>query len=651
MHSLKSHIFKKKNLLIALIGFVSIALVLATHYFKPPSDIPDTLKLLYLNKNSVSTPLFRMQPQQTYSLAMPELSLTMSELSLNSPELSLDLPELSLSKTSEPMHLMVTPENLDVDLLLEQLTYLSQYTPLITVSLISTELSDEAYINFASSLHVRLQTLSPAQIELIWYPKDVTKLVDYDMSIVENIGVVIESSDDLSRLEQIYSHFSESKNFYIRDCISHFYKNNVSKAAQEINTVYHLLAVQYPRVTTIFSPYRTHSLFPDDTYYLDTHSADYNTLCSIYYHLAHKPWITFSYEDVSNISPYQELTSDSKIFGEVEIILNPCSNILSNIPGKKSTSTNATYLTYKINEQVIPVQAYYPYLIDLDTSLYPAGISRIKASSYTKDNELVETQSIDVEIVNSPNLTRSKRIPNSYSVDLQPIYKKEYIPVLMYHSILEQVSEEEQNSCVEISVFDSQIKALIDNGYTPINFKVLKDYILGIGGLPEKPILITMDDGYLNNYTNAYPIYKKYGVQATLFVSPYYMSEENTERHFGWKAAKEMEESGLIDIQSHGYNHTPFPYLSLKELKYHISHSFGLIQQHLGARDTFVVACPQFRNTSHTRKLLTSLGIDFQMTKLAKTGTVLSTSNMKRINVPNTMTPSELITKLESLTM
>ena len=129
MHLLKSHIFKKKNLFISLIGFVSIALVLATHYSRPPSDIPDTLKLLYLNKNSVSTPLFRMQPQQTYSLAMPELSLTMSELSLNSPE-------LSLPKTDEPMHLMVTPENLDVDLLVEHLTYLSQYTPLITVSLI-----------------------------------------------------------------------------------------------------------------------------------------------------------------------------------------------------------------------------------------------------------------------------------------------------------------------------------------------------------------------------------------------------------------------------------------------------------------------------------------------------------------------------------
>ena len=223
----------------------------------------------------------------------------------------------------------------------------------------------------------------------------------------------------------------------------------------------------------------------------------------------------------------------------------------------------------------------------------------------------------------------------------------------MYHSILDTVTEENQNSCVEVDAFESQIKGLLEAGYTPINFKTLKDYLEHKSGLPKKPILITMDDGYLNNYEKAYPIYQKYNVEATLFVSPYYMLEENTGRHFGWEAAKEMEASGLIDIQSHGYNHTAFPYLSMKDLQYHISQSFGLLEKNLGPRDVFVVACPQFRNTPSTRKLLSSLGIDFQMTKLAWVGTGLTEPdpcNLKRINVPNTMSSEELIQKLNTLT-
>ncbi len=122
--------------------------------------------------------------------------------------------------------------------------------------------------------------------------------------------------------------------------------------------------------------------------------------------------------------------------------------------------------------------------------------------------------------------------------------------------------------------------------------------------LPEKPILITMDDGYLNNYEYAFPIYKKYNLQATLFVSPFYMHEDNTERHFGWKAAEEMEASGLIDIEPHGYDHTAFTYLTKRDLRYHVSQGLGLIEQRLGKRDVYVLACPQFRINNAAKKFL-----------------------------------------------
>ena len=246
--------------------------------------------------------------------------------------------------------------------------------------------------------------------------------------------------------------------------------------------------------------------------------------------------------------------------------------------------------------------------------------------------------------------SRSARSLESFPLSSKMHYASGYIPILMYHTISDVVAPEDENSCVTTALFDAQMKALLDNGYTPINFKVLHDYLNGKSGLPDKPLLITMDDGYLNNYTNAYPIYKKYNIPATLFVSSYFMKDENTERHFGWNAAREMEASGLVDIQSHGYNHTPLPYLSLKDVKYHISRSKGLIEKNLGERDVFVVAYPQFRNTRYTKRLLSKIGVDLQITNLIKQGTGLNPTSLKRINVPNTMSPDELIATLEGFT-
>ncbi len=667
--------FKKhKFLFLSVIGLFILSFIMATWLFIPPRDAVDDLDLLYLDTTADEAPLFRMHPQQTYYLdsawtePSPSSEITSEAAEVEPSPTDIAEPSLLVEPSVEaawaepslintpsdmPLHLMVTVDEdfSNIEQLVTQLAATEKYVPYISLSLIPDGISDEVYIEFASMVHRALQSYALKKVKIIWYPPNEDNLSLYDLDIVENVGVVIQSTEDISMLDKVYSHFSDSATLYVRDAISHFFKDDVSKAVQTINAMYYLMAARYPKIDTIFSPYRTHTAFSNDAYYLDSASPDYATLCAIYYQLANKSWITFSNDVVSNESPYKSLESYTVLSGQVEMILAPHSDLLSNIPGQAQHSTEATYLTYKLDELMIPVQTYYPYVLHLDTTKYANGVSRIKASSYNPNNEVIETQSVDIEISNPVLEMRSNRVASHYSLEEKVIYNTGYIPILMYHSILDSVSEEEQNSCVETSVFESQIKGLLEAGYTPINFKTLKDYTDGMGGLPEKPILITMDDGYLNNYTHAYPIFQKYNVPATLFVSPYYMSKENTKRHFGWKAAREMEASGLIDIQSHGYNHTPFPYISLKELRYHISHSFGLIEQNLGARDVYVVACPQFRNTLYTRKLLTSLGIDLQITKLIKRGTVLDTSNLKRINVPNTMTPEELISKIESVTM
>lgn len=692
---------KKKHLLVGAIGIFMLLASLSIRDSLPPLDISDELELLYLNESSNLAPTFRMQAQQTYDLktgfkhfplTMPEslaasdlsptskstqslqdLSLTdkssqsLQDLSLTNKS-SQSLQDLSLTDKSSqssqdlsltdkssqslqnlsPLHIMteVNSESKITSDLIHTLTVLNQTFSSVTLSLIPDKLDEKSYISFGKKIDTLLKKNHLDKITLIWYPQDMKSLHLYDSKLFNNIGIVIKDSDDVFILKQVYDHFASSAALYVRDDIIHYCDNDISKVTKEINNLYYLLAVQYPKITTIFSPYIKNDLFPVDEYYLDHSSDDYLTLSGLYEKLILKPWLTASStENTSNISYYQPLNSYDEVSGKLEIILSPTANIFDSSP--------FSYLEYKIDDKYIAIQHTYPYLIHIDTTAHPNGISRLKLSSYENNNKLLKSQCLDIKINNALSQTRASRISTNYPLDSKPIYASNYIPILMYHSVLDTVSAEEQNSCVEIDVFEAQIKALLEAGYTPINFKTLKDYLEQKSGLPEKPIIITMDDGYLNNYENAYPIYQKYNIEATLFVSPYYMNEENTERHFGWSAAREMEASGLIDIQSHGYDHTPFPYISLKDLQYHISHSFGLIEKNLGPRDVFTIACPQFRNTSSTRRLLTALDIDFQITNLAWVGTgltKLNPSNLKRINVPNNMSPEELVQKITILT-
>ena len=89
------------------------------------------------------------------------------------------------------------------------------------------------------------------------------------------------------------------------------------------------------------------------------------------------------------------------------------------------------------------------------------------------------------------------------------------IPILMYHSI----SYEKGNTVrVPKENFKEQMKYLKDNNYTTLNLDELYIYMKTGKIIPKKPIVITFDDGYKDNYTNAYPILKEFKLKATVFV-------------------------------------------------------------------------------------------------------------------------------------
>jgi len=89
-------------------------------------------------------------------------------------------------------------------------------------------------------------------------------------------------------------------------------------------------------------------------------------------------------------------------------------------------------------------------------------------------------------------------------------------PILLYHHVA--VSSQPARYYVSPAVLEDQLRSLIAWGYTPIPLSRLVQALVNGAGLPERPVVITFDDGNLDVYQNAFPILRRYGFPATFFV-------------------------------------------------------------------------------------------------------------------------------------
>ncbi|HBY21648.1 MAG TPA: hypothetical protein DEG71_11725 [Clostridiales bacterium] len=127
---------------------------------------------------------------------------------------------------------------------------------------------------------------------------------------------------------------------------------------------------------------------------------------------------------------------------------------------------------------------------------------------------------------------------------------KNLVPIIIYHNF-DRNANKKDTSTFDINKFERNLIYLKNNGYNTIFAKDLDK------PLPEKPIVITMDDGYMSNYKLAFPLLKKYDMKATIFIIGWSVGAQNTHyslSFFNWNQAKEMVDSKLIDIESHSYD-------------------------------------------------------------------------------------------------
>lgn len=189
--------------------------------------------------------------------------------------------------------------------------------------------------------------------------------------------------------------------------------------------------------------------------------------------------------------------------------------------------------------------------------------------------------------------TENQTMYLSPKIDTTAIPSGRQVPVLMYHAVSDQTWGLE-GLFLSPSDMEAQLKYLTENGYDPIFFSDLPHL-----NQYKKPVILTFDDGYNNNYTDLYPLLQKYNVKATIFVIP-----SSVGGQYSMTAAqiKEMADSGLVSIQSHTQDHKELASLSAEQQKQQFAQSQLAIARMTG-RIPSVLSYPSGSYDSNTLSL------------------------------------------------
>ena len=134
------------------------------------------------------------------------------------------------------------------------------------------------------------------------------------------------------------------------------------------------------------------------------------------------------------------------------------------------------------------------------------------------------------------------------------------LPIVMYHSVLKE-RQRLGTYVVSPETVESDIRYLNEKGYQTVTIEDLLAYEDRGVPLPSKPVMLTFDDGYYNNYTYVYPLAQKYGIKVVIAPVGLYTDSftKNDADHAAysyltWGEIAEMSDSGFVEIQNHSYN-------------------------------------------------------------------------------------------------
>lgn len=173
------------------------------------------------------------------------------------------------------------------------------------------------------------------------------------------------------------------------------------------------------------------------------------------------------------------------------------------------------------------------------------------AQVINKEINITEKTNKDSRIINNkiPSINKESIFNNRTFTGSNLKYNDKGIPVLMYHSIDYEKGNELR---IPKEKFKEQMSLLKEKGYTTLTLDELYEFFVNNKPVPEKSIVITFDDGYVDNYNNAYPVLKEFNFNAVIFVIT-----DNVDKIKNYLTSDQIVEltNNGIEVQSHTVSH------------------------------------------------------------------------------------------------
>lgn len=214
-------------------------------------------------------------------------------------------------------------------------------------------------------------------------------------------------------------------------------------------------------------------------------------------------------------------------------------------------------------------------------------------------NEESEKDIADKEENTEENLSNKEEKVDIEYINIAP--EDVRIPILMYHSISDE--DPNNNLLVPPAMFEEQMAWLEENNFTAMSMDEVLE-AMETGKVPKRPIAITFDDGYSDNYISAFPSLKNHGLKATFFVitdgvdDGYYMSSD---------MLKEMQEAGM-SIENHTANHLELDKLSREDAYDSIKRGQDFLRNVIGSDGNYL-CYPVGKYSNETIEIAKELGI------------------------------------------
>ncbi len=213
----------------------------------------------------------------------------------------------------------------------------------------------------------------------------------------------------------------------------------------------------------------------------------------------------------------------------IPVVLTSCSTVLKDLTGQPEIFQSQDYIVYKVGKN------------ENSTTLAQKLLGDSAKAWLIEDNNPAGSFKRG-QVVVIP--LKEENIGGLYEDGIQ------VVPILCYHRFGKTCKS---NLCISERTFIKQVEYLKKNGYHTIHLSNLMDFLNYKTAIPSKSVVITLDDGYRSIYDFAYPLLKRYGYTATLFIYTDFI--EASRNALTWRQLRELKTAGF-EIGSHSISHT-----------------------------------------------------------------------------------------------